>query len=218
VLALDHHGQVVPDSGRIAGLDPGGGLFGPDGRYYFGSRRRRTMLALPAALDGHAEALLPDDVVPFPRGFGFGSDRRMYLASGIGPSGEGDNTILVFDRGEGARGRRVVVDPELSPLDLTLAPNGNIVVSSERPFGAPDAVTSIREYDPATGDLVRVFAPDPSLEFRKPRGLRFGADDRIYCVGESHVVAFDFVTGDFVAVAVELPRLNGQALLLLDGD
>ena len=29
-----------------------------------------------------------------------------------------------------------VRDPELSPLDLAIAPNGNIVVSSEHPFGA----------------------------------------------------------------------------------
>jgi hypothetical protein len=29
----------------------------------------------------------------------------------------------------------------LSPLDLAIAPNGNVVVSSEHPFGAADAVT-----------------------------------------------------------------------------
>ncbi len=109
-----------------------------------------------------------------------------------------------------------VTDPELSPLDLTLAPNGHIVVASECPFGAPDALTSVREYDSATGKLVRVFAPDPSLKFRRPRGLRFGPDDRLYCVGEDHVVAFDFSTGDFLGPVVHLPRLNGQALVLLD--
>ncbi len=32
-----------------------------------------------------------------------------------------------------ARARLVAHDPELSPLDLAVAPNGNIVVSSERP-------------------------------------------------------------------------------------
>jgi hypothetical protein len=31
VLALDRLGYVVRDSGRISGLDPGGGTFGPDG-------------------------------------------------------------------------------------------------------------------------------------------------------------------------------------------
>ena len=112
--------------------------------------------------------------------------------------------------------RRLVADPELSPLDLTIAPNGHIVVASEFPFGAPDAVTTVREYDAATGRLVRVFAPDPALEFRRPRGLRFGPDDHLYCVGEGHVVSFDFSTGGFVGPVVKLPRLNGQALVLLE--
>jgi hypothetical protein len=110
----------------------------------------------------------------------------------------------------------LVTDPELSPLDLTLAPNGHIVVASECPIGAPDAVTSVREYDPLTGQLVRVFVPGRSLGFRRPRGLRFGRDGRLYCVGEAHVLAFDFSTGRFLGPVVELLRLNGQALVLLD--
>jgi len=39
VLALDGHGKVAFDSGRIDGLDPGGGTFGPGDRYYVGPRR-----------------------------------------------------------------------------------------------------------------------------------------------------------------------------------
>ena len=204
------------DSGPISGLDPGGGTFGHDGRYYVGARRRRTILALPAALDAYAAPLLPDRIVPFPRGFGFARDGRLYLASGVGPSGEGDNTIVVFDRDGALHPRRLVTDRALSPLDLTLAPNGHIVVASECPFGAPDAVISVREYDPATGELVRIFVPHPSLKFRRPRGLRFGADGRLCCVGEDHVVAFDFSTGGFLGPVVQLPRLSGQALVLLD--
>jgi DNA-binding beta-propeller fold protein YncE len=216
VLALDHLGNTVRDSGQIPGLDPGGATFGPDGRYYITMRRARTISAMPATLDGDPEPLLPEGIVPFPRGFGFASDGRVYLASGVGPSGEGDNTIVVFDRDRALRPRRLVTDPELSPLDLTIAPNGHIVVASEFPFGAPDAVTTVREYDAATGRLVRVFAPDPALEFRRPRGLRFGPDDSLYCVGEDHVVAFDFSAGGFLGPVVELSRLNGQALVLLD--
>jgi hypothetical protein len=154
-------------------------------------------------------------IVPFPRGFGFGRDGRLYLASGVGPSGEGDNTIIAFDCEGVLRPRRLVTDTELSPLDLTVAANGNIVVASEVPFGAPDAITSVREYDPATGQLVRVFAPDSALGFRRPRGLRFGPDDHLYCVGEDHVVVFNFPTGDFLGPVVQLAGLNGQALLLL---
>ncbi len=215
VLALDLHGYVVRDSGRIPGLDPGGGEFGPDGRYCVTARRQRTIRAMPAALDGEGEFLLPEGIVPFPRGFGFGPEGRLYLASGVAPSGQGDNTIVVFDRSGRLRTPRLVTDPELSPLDLKLAPNGNIVVASEWPFGAPGAVSSIREYDPDTGQLVRVLAPERSVGFRRPRGLRFGPGGRLYCVGADHVVAFDFRTGSFVGPVVHLARLNGQALVLV---
>ena len=77
------------------------------------------------------------------RGFGFGHDGRFFLSSGIGPSGVGDNAIVAFDPAERIRPIPLVNDPELSPLDLTVAPNGNIVVSSEHPFGALDAVTTV---------------------------------------------------------------------------
>jgi hypothetical protein len=97
VLALDRRGEVALDSGRIDGLDPGGATFGPDGRYYIALRRRRTILALPPSLDRGGEAILPDGIVPFPRGFGFGPDGDLYPASGVGPSGEAENTIAVFD-------------------------------------------------------------------------------------------------------------------------
>ena len=215
MLALDLAGNVVRDSGRISGLDPGGAEFGPDGRYCVTMRRQRTILAMPAALDGTGEVLLADGIVPFPRGFGFGPGGRLYLSSGVAPTGQGDNTIAVFGPSGTLRNPHLVTDPELSPLDLKFAPNGNIVVASEWPFGAADAVTSVREYDPATGRLVRVLAPERSAGFRRPRGLRFGPDGRLYCVGEDHVVAFDFATGSFAGPVVVFERLNGQALVLL---
>jgi DNA-binding beta-propeller fold protein YncE len=215
VLALDLHGHVVRDSGPIPGLDPGGAEFGPDGRYYLTMRRQRTIRVMPAALDREGELLLPEGIVPFPRGFGFGRDGRIYLSSGVAPSGQGDNTIVVFDRGGTLLTPRLVTDPELSPLDLKLTPDGNIVVASEWPFGAPGAAPSVREYDPLTGQLLRVFAPERSVGFRRPRGLRFGPDGRLYCVGEDHVVAFDFRTGSFAGPVVHLERLNGQALVLV---
>jgi hypothetical protein len=67
----------------------------------------------------------------------------------------------------------LVTDPDLSLLDLAIAPNGNIVVSSERPLGAADAVRSVREYDTTDGHPVRVLSRNGKAEFRKPRGLRF---------------------------------------------
>jgi hypothetical protein len=87
-----------------------------------------------------------------------------------------------------------------------------VLVSSERPFGMADAVTTLREYDASDGRLVRVFRPDGLAEFRKPRGLRFGSEGHLYCVGQDEVVAFDFATGQCLGATVRLPRLNGQAL------
>jgi hypothetical protein len=104
----------------------------------------------------------------------------------------------------------------LSPLDLTVVPNGHIVVASESPFRATDAVVTVREYDPASGDLIRVFAPDRSVNFRQPRGLRLRPEGHLYCVGEAHVIAFDLSAGDFLGPIVRLLRLHGQALVLLD--
>ena len=215
VLALDTNGTVTLDSGRTEGLDGGGGTFAPDGRYCLTLRRRGTILALPPQLDADGKLLLPDGSVPFPRGFGFDRDGRLYLSSGIGPAGQGDNTVAIFDSDGGLRNARLVSDPELSPLDLTIAPSGNLVVSSEWPFGSPSAAATIREYDSSTGRLLRVLAPDPSVNLTRPRGLRFGPDGHLYCVGRDQVVAFDFPTGRFLGVIAELNRLNGQAVLLL---
>jgi DNA-binding beta-propeller fold protein YncE len=97
VLALDFAGRIVRDTGPIAGLNPGGGLLGPDGRYYVGSRGSRTILAFSKGLMTPAISILPSGVVPFPRGFTFSPDDRVILASGIGPDGEGDNSIAVFN-------------------------------------------------------------------------------------------------------------------------
>jgi hypothetical protein len=86
--------------------------------------------------------------------------------------GEGDNSIIAFAPNNDMQRKRLVSDPELSPLDLAIAPNGNIVVSSEHPFGVSNAVTTVREYDAADGHLVRIFRPKGFAEFRRPRGLR----------------------------------------------
>ena len=105
-----------------------------------------------------------------------------------------------------------MTDPELSPLDLTIAPNGNIVVSSEHPFGTSNAVATIREYDSLDGHLVRVFSPNGLAELRKPRGLRFSPSGHLCCVAQDEVVTFDFASGKCLGALVRLPRLNGQAL------
>ena len=212
VLALSADGIVVRATGQMEGLNPGGGNFGPDGRYFVGSRSRSTVMAFAPSLDAAGEPFLPAAILPFPRGFAFGPNGRFFLASGIDPKGLGDNAVVAFDPGERMGPVRLVSDPELSPLDLAIAPNGNIVVSSEHPFGASDAATTIREYDTTDGHLVRVFSHGGLAELRRPRGLRFGPDGNLYCVARDAVVSFDPASGKCLGTAVRFPRLNGQAI------
>jgi DNA-binding beta-propeller fold protein YncE len=212
VLAISSDGRVVRDTGRIEGLNPGGGIFGPDGRYFITLRTAHTIMAFSSTLDTTGEYFLPQGIVPFPRGFAFGQDGKLFLASGIGPNGQGDNTVVAFAPGITKQPSRLVVDAELSPLDLVIAPNGNIVVSSEHPYGALDAVTTVREYDATDGHLVRIFFPNGKAEFRKPRGLRFAPSGNLYCVARDEVVGFDFASGECLGTVLRLPRLNGQAL------
>ena len=212
ILSLDPHGRIAAKTGPIANLNPGRGNFGPDGRYYIGSRTARTIVAFPPGLLGSGKAILPSGVVPFPRGFALAPDGRLFLASGTSPSGDGDDTILAFAPDLTLSAARFVDDTQLSPLDLAIAPNGNVLVSSEFPFGGPDAVATVREYDAGSGKLVRIFSPDGSVGFRKPRGLRFGPDGNLYCVAHGEIVAFDFGDGRFLGAVARLDRLNGQAI------
>lgn len=212
ILTLDVNGTVTRDTGSVAGLNAGGGNLGPDGRYYVGLRSARTIAALPPDLDGAAQSILPDGVVPYPRGFAFGTDGKLFLASGIGPDGKGENNIVVFDPDGGLHASRFITDDAVSPLDLAIAPNGNVLVSSEFPFGKPDAECTIREYDRSTGSLVRVFRVDPGISFHRPRGLRFGPQGHLFCVARDSAIAFDFNDGRCLGPVVEMPRLNGQAI------
>ena len=213
ILALDRCGRVVRATKIVDGLNPGGGNFGPDGRYCVGLRSERTIMAFAPRLDTAGEYVLPPNIVPFPRGFAFGQDGTLFLASGIGPSREGDNTILAFDSDRRILSSWRVSDPDLSPLDLAIAPNGNVVASSEYPFGSEDAVTTIREYDRADGHLVRILTPRSPVGLQKPRGLRFGSRGRLYCVARDGVVAFNFETGEYLDAVVWLPGLYGQAVI-----
>jgi DNA-binding beta-propeller fold protein YncE len=212
ILALDAGGAIARDTGPIEGLNPGGGNFGPDGRYYVGLRSARTVAAFASALKTPGQDFLDREVVPFPRGFAFGFDGRLFLGSGIGPTGEGDNAIVAFLPNIKRQSSRFASDPELSPLDLAIAPNGNIVASSEFPFGHPNAVTTVREYDVTDGSLVRIFRPAGMAKMRKPRGIRFGPDGNLYCVAQNEVIAFHFGNGECLGVIVQYPGLHGQAL------
>jgi DNA-binding beta-propeller fold protein YncE len=210
ILLVDEGGGRVASTVPVERLNAGGGVIGPDGRYCVGSRSLGTILAFSASLSGPAVPLLPVGVVAFPRGFAFSSDGRLFLAEGA--SGAGAGAIFAVSAAPGHHKVRLVEDHDLSPLDLAIAPNGNIVTSSEVPFGAEDAVTSVREYDPRTGKLVRVFRPDGSVHFQRPRGLRFSPDGRLFCVARDEVVVFDFESARMLGAVVRLDRLHGQAI------
>lgn len=211
-LALDTNGEVVYDSGPFPDLNPGGANFGPDGRFYLSARTARTIAVFPAMLTAAPQLVMPARIVPFPRGFAFTSDGKLFVASGIGPDGVGENTIAAFTADGTAINPHFVHDPELSPLDMLLAANGDLIVASEHPFGVTEAVTTIRQYHAGTGQLVRVLRPNATVQFRRPRGLRFGPGGQLFCVAEDEVVGFDFATGTCLGALVRYPRLNGMAL------
>jgi DNA-binding beta-propeller fold protein YncE len=213
VLLLDQRGVVVATTAPFERLNPGGGVVSPDGRYCVTARTLRTIVAFSADLSGPGVALLPDDVVAYPRGFAFSADGRLLLAAGATESsGSVAGVIFAISPAPERRMTRLVEDADLSPLDLTLAPNGNIVTNSEVPFGSEDAVTSVREYDASTGKLVRIFRSDGSVRYRQPRGLRFARDGRLFCVSRDEVVAFDFDSTKMLGAVVRFDQLHGQAL------
>jgi hypothetical protein len=152
----------------------------------------------------------------------------LLVTSAAGVNGSGYGALLAFDAdgrplGPFSRDSRIadprglgidqIYSSELSPLDLAIAPNRNIIVSSERPFGAANALTGVRQCEPTDGHLVRVFSAGTSAEFRKPRGLPLGPDGFIYCGARDEVVAFDFASGRCLGSTVRFPRLYGQALI-----
>jgi DNA-binding beta-propeller fold protein YncE len=212
VLLLDERGALVASTAPMARLNPGGVVVAPDGRCCVTARTLRTVVAFSGDLTGLGVPLLPYDVVEFPRGFAFSSDGGLFLAAGATGSSGGAGVIFAISPAPERPKTKLVEDAELSPLDLTLAPNGNIVVNSEVPFGSEDAATSVREYDARTGTLVRVFRPGGSVRYRQPRGVRFAPDGRLFCVSRDEVVAFDFESTKMLGAVVRFDHIHGQAL------
>ena len=122
--------------GSIEGLNREAATSGRTAVVMLDCAARVRIMAFLVDLGAVGEHLLRPASSPFPRGFAFGRDGRLFLASGIGPNGPGDDSIVAFGPGGAIQRSWVVRDPELSPLDLAIALNYNIVVSSERPFGA----------------------------------------------------------------------------------
>lgn len=202
------------------GLNPGGGKFGWDGRYYVGSRSEKSIVAFDVASEREPSIFVPGNFMKFPRGLAASPSGALYVASGAHPiTGEGENTILRFDRDGHLDESFKVDDPGLSPLDIEVSPNGNLLSASEVPFGGANAITTVREYDKSTGKLFRVFdaggRSDGQRVSRLPRGITIGPDGALYSSGADNVVRYDLQTGRFDRVVVESPDILVQSIIFI---
>jgi hypothetical protein len=208
-----------------AGLNPGGGLFGPNGDYFVDARSRAAIARFDGATGAFLGDFIPAGLVAFPRGFRFGPNGDLYFANGADPAtGGGGGSVLKFDAQGNLLNRSFITDPALSPLALIIAPDGNILITSEFPFGAANSVGTVREYDPNTGALVRVYdaglGPDGQPILSRPRGLVVGPDGSLYVssTGNGTVVRFDLATGAYLGTFASFPGLNGQAVTFVAPD
>lgn len=217
-------GFVVPETGLQ--LNAGGLVVGPGGNLFNGARPPNNNVVEFDPNSGAFEgiALSSDDLSgsEFIRGFVFSDGgSTLFVANGAAPvqaGGSGDGNLLIVDVATGTV--TLTIDESapdlLSPLDLILSPSGTLLTSSEIPFGDPAATTSVREYDPETGELLRVCEPPDGVDYLNPRGLGIGPDGLLYAssTGNDSVLRFDISGAEctFVDVFIQSPGLNGQAL------
>lgn len=213
-------GTLVQALPAVPGLNPGGGKFGWDGRYYVGSRTLKSVIVFDLSGKGDLSTFVDGTFVAFPRGIGISPTKELYLASGTNPAtGDGRNTILRFDGLGRLDDSFDVDDNELSPLDIEIGPNGNVFVSSEFPFGHPRALTTVREYDQQTGHLLRVF--DAGVDAsgkritRMPRGVTFGPDGELYSAGADNVVRYNLVSTRLDRIVIESPDILIQSIIFI---
>lgn len=227
---------VTLDDGSQGPLvDAGGGVFGPGGNFFSGSRATGEIVETNPTTGEVLEPIGADfSAVDFPRGFVFDAQGNLYLGNGSDPgTGEGTDQILFFaNNGDGTFADPVeFAAPEgFSPLDVILSPDGTqLVVSSEFPFeggATPNAgqifVFTIDPSNPATSTAVTSFNPtdaDGNSLIVAPRGLGFGPDGLLYAssTGSDEIFRFNFATGELVdeGAFATTENLFGQALNFL---
>jgi DNA-binding beta-propeller fold protein YncE len=221
ILTLDAKtGSFIGAWPLVEDLDPGGGKFGWDGRYYVGSRAQKSLIAFDPSGHRGPSTFLPGGFVAFPRGLAISRAGPLYWASGTNPvTGEGLNTILRFDHAGHLDESFKVADAELSPLDMEMGPNDNVLSASEFPFNHPGAVTTVREYDTQSGHLLRVFDAGKDRHGRRitrmPRGITVGPDGGLYASGADNVVRYDLATGRFDRVILESADIRIQSIIFI---
>jgi hypothetical protein len=110
-----------------------------------------------------------------------------------------------------------VDDPLLDPLDVALR-GSDIYVTSEFPFGASDAATTLRRYSVQTGVLNGAWPLQDIPKFgsiRKPRGIAFDDDGTLLICAQNCVAAVDVGQSDGVTIVAADDRLAGQSLALV---
>ncbi|HTU71398.1 MAG TPA: hypothetical protein VMF11_13895 [Candidatus Baltobacteraceae bacterium] len=217
VWLLDFDGAVLAQIALPAGLDPGGGAFAPDGTYYVGSRAQRSIERVDLTARRYAGRALALEGIAFPRGFAVLEDGGFVVASGTHPvRGGGRRALFRYDRDGKIESDAFVDDRLLDPLDLAVR-DGSIYVTSEAPFGAEDAVVSLRRYDARTGAAAGAWSAQDTPVFgklRKPRGITFAQDGTLLLCAQNGVVAVDVATFGRARFVAEDDRLAGQSLAL----
>lgn len=201
-----------------AGLDLGGGAFGPDESYYVGSRSQCSIHKIDLSERRYCGEAFYLEGVSFPRGFAVLDDGRLIVASGTHPvHGGGRRALLLY----GADGRiendAFVVDDRLDPLDLALH-GGYLYVTSEFPFGKDGAEVSLRCYDARTGTLEQTWSSlttSTLRRVRKPRGIASSDDGTLFVCAQNCIAAIDVTGNTDARIVAEDERLAGQSLALL---
>ncbi len=217
VWLLELDGASIARIELPAGIDPGGGAFATDGTYYVGSRSQRSIEHVDLAARRYLGRALTLEGIAFPRGFAPLNDGGFVVSSGTHPVlGTGRRAVFLYDRTGTLEPDPLVDDPLLDPLDLALH-NGRLYVTSERPFGADDAVVSLRSYDAKSGASTGTWSSENTPEFarvRKPRGITFADDGTLLLCAQNCVLAVDITTAGKAWFVAEDDRLAGQSLAI----
>jgi hypothetical protein len=217
VWLLDFDGAVLAQIGLPAGLNPGGGAFGPDGMYYIGSRSLRSIEQVDLAARRYCGRALTLDGISFPRGFAVLDDGSFVVASGTHPVlGGGRRAVFRYDRKGKRESDAFVDDPLLDPLDLAVR-DAYMYVTSEAPLGADDAIVSLRRYDARNGTPAGAWSSEDTPAFgklRKPRGITFANDGTLLLCAQNCVLGVDVTTFGRAWLVAEDDRLAGQSLAL----
>jgi hypothetical protein len=217
VWLLRFDGTALARIDLPAGIDPGGGAFAPDGLYYIGSRSQRSIEQVDLAARRYCRRAVTLDGISFPRGFAVLDDGGFVVASGTHPVlGGGRRSLFLYNRNGSLESDAFVDDPLLDPLDLALH-DGYLYVTSEFPFGADNAVVSLRRYDAKNGAPSGTWSAEHSPAFgrvQKPRGIAFTDDGTLLMCAQSCVLAIDVTTLGSAWLVAEDEHLAGQSLAL----